>query len=762
MRRLIVCCDGSWESEFFQDDSRMSTNIARLYNALDLSDSRKESRIEQLKLYIEGVGTGEELLVGLVEGASGLGVLKKVREVYYWLCGNYELGDEIFLFGFSRGAYIARLVASLICLLGILEPKSTLDLFPRIFLLLCDKRDPTTSIGRKRQEELAGFIERMQEARTKQLKASDGGFLVRTLGLFETVPPYHLFSRPSVGAHDPGNPFSLSDHLIEPEIKTVLHALAINEDRPSYMPIIFKPGSTKREQGLCQAWFSGAHKDVGGGYVERDLSNVSLAWLVSQVEQDLSVDLEWIRSLFKNSSAPWGAMEPHRGAGRFLHHRQRTFNLHSPFENVHSSVLEQPARFLPEIVGHLLRDSSISVLPLSPFEAQVKKDWHLRYSTLSPSSSISLRPFSPERRQSSKSIAYTAQRHKGRCPLHFILEAEHGLVDDARSTARAAREMTEGRRSTWWEDNKAAGPELFAFVRKNNWKETTRNSFGLKYLPWWILCFVTVAVGVLLGFYRDTIVETIQPQRKAIIHFPFSWVVPLLATILISATPFTGRHIVLILAGLIYELKVALLISAVGVFFGEILCYVVFKSLFAKRAAKIEQKNLFYGAVALSQRRSGIIFLSVVRYSFIPSRVASATQAIVGVSFFKFMAAAVISMPKQLSEVWIGALIAGTPDPAKRNQHMTITIVILVITGVTGTIALYEVYMRARRYYPQLRAERFENQMDARTTNSDLESEGNVSDKTTRAKSIKGGRYANETDEVEKDRETSAFIPVAR
>ncbi|GAA5999715.1 hypothetical protein JCM5350_005886, partial [Sporobolomyces pararoseus] len=221
----------------------------------------------------------------------------------------------------------------------------------------------------------------------------------------------------------------------------------------------------------------------------------------------------------------------------------------------------------------------------------------------------------------------------------------------------------------------------------------------------WLLLFATGAVTVVIAIWRDSIVETLRPQREAIIDFQYSWVVPLIAMILISATPFSGRQLVLILMGLIYKLKVALMVSTAGVLLGELFCYFVFRTLFAARARRIEQKNVFYSAVAQSQRGSGIVFLTVVRYSFIPSRIISATQAISGVSLLKFMAAVVLSMPKQLSSVWIGALIAGNPDQAQRSSHTTLTAVLLVVTLVAGVIAFYEVCMRARRYYPLLRAQ---------------------------------------------------------
>ncbi|GAA5960630.1 hypothetical protein JCM8115_001774 [Rhodotorula mucilaginosa] len=95
MKRLFVLCDGTWESALYQTDEHSLTNIARLANAILPEDRRTKPPTTQLKLYLPGLGTGEELLVGAVKGAYGDGLLEKVRLAYYFLAQNWVPGDEV-------------------------------------------------------------------------------------------------------------------------------------------------------------------------------------------------------------------------------------------------------------------------------------------------------------------------------------------------------------------------------------------------------------------------------------------------------------------------------------------------------------------------------------------------------------------------------------------------------------------------------------------------------------------------------------------
>src|SRR3954453_16823419 len=118
MKRLVVCCDGTWKDSESGDAYR---NVSRLAWAIMPADTRGGASIPQIVFYQSGVGSEGDLFNRLSGGGVGLGLSRNVRDAYAFICKNYSEGDEIFLFGFSRGAYTARSVAGLIGYAGLLQ-----------------------------------------------------------------------------------------------------------------------------------------------------------------------------------------------------------------------------------------------------------------------------------------------------------------------------------------------------------------------------------------------------------------------------------------------------------------------------------------------------------------------------------------------------------------------------------------------------------------------------------------------------------------
>ncbi|GAA5962011.1 hypothetical protein JCM21900_002797 [Sporobolomyces salmonicolor] len=330
MRCLIICCDGTWHSALYQTESSMLTNISRLYTAIERRGMAYDLPVEQLKLYLPGVGTGEELAGGIVAGTMGDGLLEKVREAYYWLAQNYEQGDEIQLYGFSRGAYICRLLGSFISIVGILNPKSNLSRFPR-------------------------------------------------------HPP------------SPSKPLCLSDEKLEPQLEIALQALSINENRPACTPILLRQDEVVPGQKLLQIR---TRADVGGGYPQRDHSDLSLNWLVSLVQEYLALDLSNISNISNLSArpaAPCGQLKPHHGFGHSLHAHDRPLPHGSEYHTqqyYHASILEPSHLNLPRKIRPILEDPEAPLFfPLTPFEQKRKISWPI--SSAPPSSPVSDPPGSP-------------------------------------------------------------------------------------------------------------------------------------------------------------------------------------------------------------------------------------------------------------------------------------------------------------------------------------------------------------------------------
>jgi hypothetical protein len=155
-RRLIVACDGTWVNSNSDAPSRQTTgldhlplvgkffapnnvtlpsNVTRLVRALNtniVANQAVEPRPPQIVFYQAGIGTGGGISDKILGGATGFTISENIREAYTFICNNYQDGDEIFLFGFSRGAYTARAVSTLISDVGLLTMRG-LEYFYQIF-----------------------------------------------------------------------------------------------------------------------------------------------------------------------------------------------------------------------------------------------------------------------------------------------------------------------------------------------------------------------------------------------------------------------------------------------------------------------------------------------------------------------------------------------------------------------------------------------------------------------------------------------------
>lgn len=259
-------------------------------------------------------------------------------------------------------------------------------------------------------------------------------------------------------------------------------------------------------------------------------------------------------------------------------------------------------------------------------------------------------------------------------------------------------------RHEWWEA-KEAGNEIKQFVKTHDWKKSAKNSVRRKYWLWWIAAIAgCVAIG-LIAYYRDTIVEKFEPHKEDIVNFPVSYIYPVLILIILSFPPLGGHEIVLLVVGLIWGLWIGFAIACVGTFVGEMLCFFLFKYLLTKKAQEVEQKSIFYACLARMQREGGIVIISVVRFSIIPGHVVTAIQSCSGMSWWKYSIAVIISLPKQLAVVWLGELFGETGNGAAQKQSRIISLTVFFVTALMSILALYSIYMRARRYYPELQRE---------------------------------------------------------
>jgi uncharacterized protein (DUF2235 family) len=273
-KRLVVCCDGTWNTpDEVQDGKPARTNVAKIAHAVIPVDAHGT---EQRVYYRKGVGTGR--LDHFVGGALGWGLSRSVQDAYMYLVENYDAGDEIFLFGFSRGAYTARSVVGLIRNSGLLHRRYTRKL-DDAYELYRDRSDAT----HPRLMEAALFRRSFgREVRIRFLGVWD---TVGALGIPVDVPGVHLLN----------SRWKFHDVKLSTAVDNAFQALAIDERRKPFAPAIWEqqPEAARVGQRLEQVWFAGVHSDVGGGYPETALSDVALVWMANRAaECGLAADFD--------------------------------------------------------------------------------------------------------------------------------------------------------------------------------------------------------------------------------------------------------------------------------------------------------------------------------------------------------------------------------------------------------------------------------------------------------------------------------------
>ena len=315
-KNIVLCADGTGNSS----GALFTTNVWRLYQALDVADPER-----QVAYYHDGVGTSSFRPLALVTGAFGYGLARNVREIYEFLCRNYEDGDRIFGFGFSRGAFTIRILMGLVATQGIVpysgdEAKLSADalgayrnfrkLFHTNFHVEERVRRPRDWFLRVRGKQFDPTLQRHAA-------------WIHFIGVWDTVDAYGgPIDEISDGIDYWLFPLSLRNLWLSAKVRRACQALALDEERQAFWPRLwndkFVEGPTgvyhpmQEQEGwmpisddemakidaplrpslhplrnidrqrLSQVWFAGVHSDVGGGYSKAGLSYVTLDWMMDR------------------------------------------------------------------------------------------------------------------------------------------------------------------------------------------------------------------------------------------------------------------------------------------------------------------------------------------------------------------------------------------------------------------------------------------------------------------------------------------------
>jgi hypothetical protein len=245
------------------------TNVAKLALCLSVGvDS------DQVVFYEPGVGThGDQRWIG---GGFGYGLSENIRNCYGYLAREYEPGDDLFLFGFSRGAYTARSLAGLIRNCGLLRREHA-DQVDAAFALYRDRTSVTHPCA------LASEIfRRIYSHDSSEIHFIGVWDTVGALGIPVELPGWDEISKLYEGWE---RRWGFHDTQLSSHVRFAYQALAIDEEREPFRPCLWTQGPEPREQTLEQVWFSGVHSEVGGGTRDTGLSDIALLWLVDRAQR---------------------------------------------------------------------------------------------------------------------------------------------------------------------------------------------------------------------------------------------------------------------------------------------------------------------------------------------------------------------------------------------------------------------------------------------------------------------------------------------
>ncbi|KAK9234470.1 hypothetical protein V1525DRAFT_323933, partial [Lipomyces kononenkoae] len=286
---------GTWQNSL-SDMGQNPSNVARLSRAIKTKDDRDKTApaIQQVVYYHPGLGTEIgpfKSFRNLMSGLFGSGIVQQIKDVYSFISYNFEIGDELFFFGFSRGAYIVRAISGFISDFGILK-KPGMSEFVDVFQLYIERPFSTNT---KLQEAQASLLEHNTLIAPSFIR-------VKIIGCFDTVgalgiPRFLPFQ---------SRKYEFLNLSLSRNVEHAFHALSLDENRKPFEPTLWFFTKNQDPQRFKQVWFTGTHGNIGGGetqYIVRGsnllgsrddspnvLSDGTLIWMVSECENLLSFD----------------------------------------------------------------------------------------------------------------------------------------------------------------------------------------------------------------------------------------------------------------------------------------------------------------------------------------------------------------------------------------------------------------------------------------------------------------------------------------
>lgn len=281
-KNLFVFLDGT------ANNPSSATNVYRLYEMISQNNDPYTKSI-----YIEGVGTRDSLwtLTGMI---LGLGMEERILMGYKFLALNYQPGDQIYIFGFSRGAHQARSLAGLLAYAGL--PEITDEYKDRLMkignqILELTKEKSDINYKCEWSSWTPGQAPLLAKAIKKQHNLDMQPVEVTFLGIWDTVPGSFFKTYGTCKEEEDGREGDRYKSDSYPPIRHIAHAVSLDEKRSKFRQLLVCPAINENFTKIDEVWFPGAHADVGGGYDEegsKELPNISLNWMLDLLSKNYS------------------------------------------------------------------------------------------------------------------------------------------------------------------------------------------------------------------------------------------------------------------------------------------------------------------------------------------------------------------------------------------------------------------------------------------------------------------------------------------
>ena len=358
MKRIVILCDGTWN----RSDSATPTNVVRFAQAMELTDP---TGLPQVPIYVQGVGTGRgptpwlRKADAILGGAFGKGLMDNIEEAYRHLVFTYAPGDEIFILGFSRGAYTARSLTGFIRSTGIVD-RDALHRIPeaiaRYRTMDDDSTHPSTDASHAFRADLSPrVVTSEKEAAWRAGRGLPEAPLlrIRYLGVWDSVGalgvPAHI---PLLGRWT-ARKYRFHDAALSSMVQSARHAIALDEQRRSFAATqwdnvdeLNAAADPEGEPPYQELFFAGDHGSVGGGGDITELSSIGLMWVIEGAQAvGLSFDARMLQALWREQN-PMGPLrnttKPPTGfVDRLTRWRPRDRTGPTRLEDLHPTVIER-------------------------------------------------------------------------------------------------------------------------------------------------------------------------------------------------------------------------------------------------------------------------------------------------------------------------------------------------------------------------------------------------------------------------------------